>query len=545
VDATGGTDPLTLLPAYPIPSGDEGERWAHTRLRHRMLRGIHRQDVISAISDHVDPTRQRQWGVPDLSSNVFKTGSGQLAVCHDRAPIWGSIDGDAPKQLLGEGGFYDRAGWAPLMSRFSTSVIGLRECAMHHSIVGDKKGAADAARVLFRPVTPDMIFAMSKPSDPERPYRFQELRLRTNTATQKVEWTWDVYDIESTPYYRVFECKADASCGEDRSSMHIEGGALVGDDYLAEFSNVDGEPFIPYTLYHAAKTGLLWDAFDTMEVVNGSITAAVLWTFYVHCVRDASWPQRYAVGAVPQGGKLMEDGQSGAQSSIPTDPSSLLLFRAISDAQPILGQFSPASSPQEIQASVAEYEARCFEYLGVSAADMQRAGGNTRSGYAIAITNAGKREAQRRFAPQFRVGDLESAAMSAKLLNRRFSLGLPEKNYTIEYQAIPLSEQELEARRKDILEQVAAGLMSEIDAYMELHPGVSHEGAVRALVRVETDKLLLAKERAKVAQEMGFKTDPTALTAPATAFLAPPTAPAAPASPGATPPATEENKNAA
>jgi hypothetical protein len=501
-----------------------------------MLRGIHRQDIITAISEHVDPTRQRQWGVPDLSSNVFKTASTQLAVCHDRAPIWGSVDGTAPQQLLGEGGFYDRAGWAPLMARFSSSVIGLRECAMHHSIVGDKASSPDDARVLFRPVTPDMIIAKSKASDPERPYCLQELRLRTNTSTNQAAWTWDVYDIEGTvPSYRVFECKADGSLGDDLSSMHIDGGALVGPDYLAEFSSSTGEPFIPYTLYHAAKTGLLWDAFDAMEVVNGSITAAVLWTFYVHCVRDASWPQRYAVGCVPPGAALMQDGQSGAQQSIATDPASLLLFRAISDAQPLLGQFEPASSPSDIQASVAEYEARCLEYMGVSAADLQRAGGNTRSGYAIAITNSGKREAQRRFAPQFRQGDIESAAMTAQLLNRRYGLTLPEKNYTIEYQAIPLSEQELEARRKDILEQVSAGLMSEIDAYMELHPGVSHEGAVRALVRVETDKLLLAKERAKVAATMGPPT-PTPT----------PTDPAAPAQTGA-PPATppEELNNAA
>lgn len=537
MSATDG-NPLTLLPAYPLPPGDDGERWAHTRLRYRMLRGLHRQDVITAISEHVDPTRQRQWGVPDLSSNVFKTGSAQLAVCHDRAPVWGSIDGEVPKQLLGEGGFYDRAGWAPLMARFSANVIGLRECAMHHKVIGDKASSPDDARVLFRPVTPDMLIATSKPNDPERPYRIQELVLRLNTETKKADWTWDVYDIEGEPSYRVFGCKADASLGDDLSTMHLEGGALVGPDYLAQFSDEGGEPFIPYTLYHASKTGLLWDSFDVMEVVNGSITAAVLWTFYVHCVRDASWPQRYAVGCVPQGAALVQDGQSGAQQSIPTDPASLLLFRAIADAQPLLGQFQPASSPTDIQESVASYEARCLEYMGVSAADMQRAGGNTRSGYAIAITNSGKREAQRRFAPQFRVGDLESAAMSAKLLNRRFSLSLPEKNYTIEYQAIPLSEQELEARRKDILEQVAAGLMSEIDAYMELHPGVSHEGAVRALVRVETDKLLLAQERAKVAKKMGL------------APTAPPQIPAAPAQTGATPPATtpapeELNQNAA
>lgn len=539
MSATDGSNPLTILPPYPIPGGDDGTRWAHNRLRYRMLRGLHREDVITAISEHVDPTRQRQWGVPDLSSNVFKTGSTQLAVCHDRAPVWGSTDGEAPKQLLGEGGFYDKAGWAPLMARFSANVIGLRECAMHHSVIGAKSSSADDARVLFRPVTPDMIIAKSKPSDPERPYCLQELRLRLNPESKKAEWTWDVYDIEGdAPSYRVFECKADASLGDDLSAMHLDGGALVGPDYLAEYSDAQGKPFIPYTLYHASKTGLLWDAFDMMEAVNGSITAAVLWTFYVHCVRDASWPQRYAVGCIPQGAALIQDGQSGAQASIATDPASLLLFRAISDAQPLIDQFAPASSPNDLAESIAEYEARPLQYMGVTAADMQRGSGSPSSGYAITVTNAGKREAQRRFAPQFRQGDLESAAMSAKLLNRRFALTLPEKGLTIEYQAIPLSEQELEARRKDILEQVAAGLMSEIDAYMELHPGVSHEGAVRALVRVETDKLLLAKERAKVAASMGMSPTPAA----------PPADPAAPAQTGATEPTPsdpEEKKHAA
>lgn len=530
-------------PAYPLLSGDDGDRWKHSALRYRLLRGIHRADVVKAIADHVDPTRQRQWGVPDLSSNVLKSITTQLAVIHDRGPIWGHTQQKPPAQLLGEGGFYDRAGWAPLMSRFSVNVIGMREAAMHHSIVAKPGASADDAKLLFRPVMPHQLVCCSEASDPENPYRVQEARLRKNPESGKPEWTWDVYDIEGEPYYGVFACKPDGGVGDDLSRMHLpETGLVRGDAYLETWSSIGGDPFIPYELYHAAKTGNLWDAYDGIEVCEGSITAAVLWTFFVHCIRDASWPQRYAVGLQLLGAPLKNDSQDTVQFSVPTDPSSILMFRAISEAQGMLGQFQPAADPEKLQIAIAEYEGRVAEYYGVSPADLQRTGGNARSGYAISISNSGKREAQRRFAPQFRVGDCASAALSAKLLNRRFALNLPERDYTIEYQAIPLSDQELEARRRDILEQVDAGLMSEIDAYMELHPGVSHDGAVRALVRVETDKLLLAQERALVAEKMGVKPKLSPSPSPS-----PESDPTKPPDPGAQPTAQapEDQQNAA
>jgi hypothetical protein len=110
-------------------------------------------------------------------------------------------------------------------------------------------------------------------------------------------------------------------------------------------------------------------------------------------------------------------------------------------------------------------------------------GGTARSGYAIAMSNEGKREAQKQFAPQFARADAELVALSAILLNRTTGTNYPESGYEIVYQEIPLSPQELEARRTHAIELLDRGLMSDAMAYAYIH-NVSESQAVDDLARI-------------------------------------------------------------
>lgn len=464
-----------------------------------MLMGLWRQDLVDEISEHIDRTRQEAWGVPDLSSNVFKGVSQQLSVLYDR---WPTVDNSSgADELVKRGGLVDKSGLWTTMARFQETTIGLRENLMH--VHASREGD-----ILYRPVVPDRVVAWSKPETPDVPSGLAELRIRSRDRKQI--WAWDVLDITNpdNPSWRVLEpngpgrvvLPADGNevefslFGTDVSDEFIihngVRGARVGKDYPSRFS--DGEPFLPYTLFHASQTGdSLWDPWEWLEVVRGSMTAAVLYTFFVHCVRDCSWPQRWAINLILQGAGVDSAGEKGRRKSIPTDPSSLLMFETLDDLQGLLGQFEPGADPEKLAESISGFEQRVAVYAGVAPADIQRTSSQARSGYAIAITNAGKREAQRRFAPQFRRGDLNNMAITAALLNRATGSTFPEAGYNIRYPTIPLSAEEMKALREDVLEKLDRNLISLVDAHMVFNPGITRETAIKELQRVKLENALI------------------------------------------------------
>ena len=477
---------LSLLAAqYPTrpgaPTAEDSARWNHTGLRVRMLSGRHQADVERTISMHVDPTRAASWGVADLSSNVFRSVSRQLACLYDRAPIVDHPDGpDAAAPLIGA---VDAAGLWPLMTRVSSQVIGCREYAV-------RVHCTEAGELLYRPISPDNLIMGASPDRPDLPVYCKELRLRQHPRTGDYQWCWTITDI-STPDYpseRVVLADHRGEEGEDLTFDYL-GGFHSGDAY--PYRDASGAPVLPVVLYHAEKHGGLWDAFDGLEVVTGSLTAACLFSFFVHCVRDASWPQRYAIGCSIPGLGLEGSGKERRQG-IATDPASILMLEPNGDLQPQIGQWAAGASADDLLEAISAFEHRVAEYAGVSPADLQRLGGTARSGYAIAISNQGRRDAQKRFEPQFREGDRQLLKLSAILYNRATGSSVPEDGYTIRYQSIPLSDTERETARKDILEKIAAGLMSKVDAYIELHPGISRARAVQELQRVQRENALFS-----------------------------------------------------
>tara|TARA_R100001594_G_scaffold138820_1_gene182720 strand:- start:415 stop:666 length:252 start_codon:yes stop_codon:yes gene_type:complete len=73
------------------------------------------------------------------------------------------------------------------------------------------------------------------------------------------------------------------------------------------------------------------------------------------------------------------------------------------------------------------------------------------------------------------------------MLNRATGSTLPETGYTVRFQSVPLSPQERDSIRRDIMEKSAAGLMSVVDAYMALHPGIGRDRAITELQRIQRE----------------------------------------------------------
>ena len=149
---------------------------------------------------------------------------------------------------------------------------------------------------------------------------------------------------------------------------------------------------------------------------------------------------------------------------------------------------------------------RLAQDAGVSPADIQRMGGTARSGYAIQLSNEGKREAQRSYALSFRASDEQLVMTAAILLNRVLGTQYPEGGYSVQYRSIPLSGAELDARRKHALELLDAGLMTRVEALRLFDDSLTEQDAAAMLA--EIDAINKAREVAEEAAEMEEPEEP-------------------------------------
>ena len=466
------------IPTPPAaPTAEDQKRWDHSSLRIRLLLGRWKEDLERAIALHIDPTRQAAWGIPDLSSNVFRSVTKQMSCLYDRPPLMDNAD--APEDAAELAGAIEKAGLWPLMSRVSVFAIGCREYAVRVHATAD-------GELQYRPIAPDHLICAADPDRPDRPVYVKELRLRQHPVTGKRQWCWDVLDISdpSNPSERIM--LADHRGKDVDVTLDYLGETRTGEAY--PYRDSTGKPFLPLTLIHAEKTGRLWDSFEGSELIYGSLSAAVLMSFFVHTVRDASWPQRYAVGAVPAGLEHTGSGKD-AHRSVATDPGSILMFTSDgNELQPQLGQFTAGADVSKLMEAVSLFENRVSEFAGISPSNLTRNHGTPKSGYAVTVTQAGKREAQDKFMPTFRVVTVELLRISACMLNRATGSTLPETGYTVRFQSVPLSPQERDSIRRDVLEKIELGLMSKVDAYMVMNPGITRPRALQELQRIKLEE---------------------------------------------------------
>jgi hypothetical protein len=483
------TTPNLLFAPIPLDPY-EAARWMATSLRRRLLYGAWRDDLANHIVARVGKDRAQAWGAPDMSANPFRSLCQQVAVLYDEPPIISHPDdpGGTAAALLTSA--LETAGAWSLMARVQRDTVGMREMLVRVDI------DEDTGELVLRPVHPDFVCARPHPTRPDAIAAIKEARLRQpeGSVPQAQFWAWDCLDPKRLEYRVTDDHGADVTESE-------LGAPASGKAYPYVYD--DGAPYLPYALYHAAQTGCLWDPYEGIELVDGTLNVGGHWTFWNHCVEDASWPQRYAAGWEVVTTEAV--GDPAAPRLVATvDPAVLLQLRSNLDAgQGLIGQWAPGADPSALADAISAYERRLAAYAGLSPSDFARISGDPRSGYALAISREGQREAARRLEPQFRRGDVQLLSICAAQLNRwheRHSqrIALPEKGWRIRYQALPPSPQELESKRRNVLELMDAGLMSAVEAYMELHPGLSEAEAKRAITKIRRDQL----KRAEMALQM-------------------------------------------
>lgn len=494
-DAPGS---LTNVPMPPMPLDHlEAVRMRETRRRRRMLYGGWRGDLLERIQVQMGGIRREAWGEPDLSSNVFRASFTALAVLYDRG--W-RIHNDR-SDPTGVIGLTDAVALPSFMQRHHRDTLGMREMLTFVDATLD----VDTPRMVYRAVSPDMVLAVADPMRPQRPIRVDEVQLRRNPNSKQVEWVWSVWDV-SDPEYPVRKM-LDATRQRDVSLAYlgVEGG-LTGDRYPRRYRKVDGQPVLPYAMRHAAITGEIWDSFEAIELVEGSLNCGVFWTFFGHCLRNASWPQRYAINVRLPSSDAEGREAANRRDATETDPATVVIFEVADEGggQPLIGQWEAPTDPEKFQDAIAGYERRVAAYAGISPADVQRVAGDPRSGFAIALNHEAQREAARRTQPIAGPCDAELLALTAIVGNRVGGTRFPESGYRTEYIGLPPSAEEQKATREQSDWEVANGLASPIDLYKREHPGANDLDARRAIVKARIDGLLLEDDIRREAASLGL-----------------------------------------
>lgn len=441
-----------------------------------MLTGEWANDLSDRIRTDLGSVRAEAIGLPDLSSNVLLSVSRQLSILHDEEPKVHHVDADAADRVLTA---MCDAGWVPAMQTFVADLVALRDAPMRVDVGGEPS----APVLRFRPIRPDLCLAWSKAVAPDVAVGIREAR-----KGRDGRWYWEVIDVSDPANPRYVAEDAD---GNDISTL-VLGGTFSGEAY--PYRDENGEPFFPGWLYHAAKRPYLWDYASGMEVVEGTIQAGVAMSFWMHTLRSASWPQRYMLGAEPDGADYADENADGrGRRDIVADPAAVLILHPMDSTQggAQIGQWETAADVAATLDAVIRYEQRVATFAGISASDFLRQSGDARSGYALSISQSGKRQAARKLEPTVKEGDEHVVAICAKLLNlwsKRdggAGLRLPEDGYEVEYTSLQLTPEEVAAKRESVIALLDRGLITPAEARAELR-GETVEEAARMLAAVPT-----------------------------------------------------------
>jgi len=448
-------------------------------------------------------TRRMAWGIPDMSSNPYKVICTELATLYDAEPdVKHHTAGDVP-ELCATDGLIARSGLWPMMARFQSLTIALREMWMRIDV--------EDGRLVYRPVTPDTTIAESDPSRPTVPKAFAELRLRRLRGEHV--WCWDVLDIRDpeAPRYEVRKVQDGTSHFGEDVTLEVLGGYFSGEAY--PYRRADGTPILPVVLYHASAYGdRLFDPYYGIEGYEGSLNLSVFYSFLSHSMRDASYPQRWAIGVRVAGTDLADGNGRGARVEVVSDPTTILMLDAAMEQQPQVGQFSAGADVEKLEATIAAIAHRLATDAGLSPTELQRTSGSAKSGYAISLSAEGKRTAQRKYVMQFRRADEELVQKSAIIYNRAMGTSFPEGGYSVLYREIPLSSEELRGRREHVLAMMEAGLMDRVEA-IRFFGNMSEQDAAARLAAID------AMSKAPTLPEEGRKE--VATSAPAAAVSDP------------------------
>lgn len=485
----------------PMPTASDVARSIHQQARLKILMEDWEKILYDWMKTRVQEARLATWGAPDTAVNTLADICRQLStpgLYGARAEVR-HVD-PSTVAFVGPGGEMDRAGYWTMMQHIQYLTGGIGDFFVQAGV--------DDGALTYRPVAPHDIWIDPDPERPDRAIRLWELRLRMHPETRKWIYAWDQWDLgeptsnrpEIRPPSRKIIQASGGAIGEDISNFYglpvggLEGDAAPDGDRARGYwwRDLQGKPFLPFGVYRAIDSKQTWNHHHRRGATRGALNAATYWTFAGHCAKDASGKTVLVSGLEPVLQAVQAVGTPGMTVSLQLSPGSIVYHKAIEGAQPFVSEIGPGAELDKVVAFARVYESQELKRWGIEQDDALKDSADPQSGAAKFISRQGKREYANQVKPLFERADLEMIRMSAALLRLSGAYTFPETGYSISYAEIPESPAEREARRKQIEWEESRGMISPIEAYMRLHPGVSRVDAETELVKAAVEKARLA-----------------------------------------------------
>lgn len=466
------------------PNERDQERVAEQGRRRSILEGTWEPLLRAHLTAQLGAERSAMVGMPDTSSNLAKQIVTQVATLYDSEPV---IDGpdkagvDALREQLAKAHVWTLAQRNQRLTLMvNESLVFLGWCPP----VGSRDG-----RLTAEVVPADLVFAEPGP-EPGQPGALYRARRRPKGGGGSEEvWTWDVWDIREPdpdadprspaalrPSFRVLS----EDTRTDLTMDYVDPEEWRGASY--PYRLADGTPVMPAVLYHAEPHGSLWDVFSNAETVFGTLQDALNWTNTNHAFMRASWAQRYIGGGSIRGTvSKTADGETVAVAR--EDPATATQIRSDGDGSLTIGQWGASVDIDKAERFARNYGARLAVHFGLSPADISIDRVNATSGASLTVSREGLRSVRKRYAPMFRESDVLLLERASAIL-RANGINVPAEGFTVEYAAVELSPEEKRTRLDNLRSELEMGLVTKVEAIMELNPGISEAEAKKRLAEV-------------------------------------------------------------
>lgn len=505
----------------PLPGGpEEKARREEAHLRRRVITGKWLPVLQERIEEHFGRIRSQMLGRPTLSRNLARSVALKVSRLYDNTPNAAPSEEEGPVNEEAADALLDLvadAGLWEMGQRHQQHTVLIREGVRRVDAVGD----SNSRRLQLRTIPADHVYIETEPSDPEEPALYIEARRRRylDKGRSVVGWCWDVFDLrdESEPVFAIVKA-VDLDEGEDWTKAlqrgdlteQILGRPASGAAYPYRYS--DGSPFIPAEVTHALRTGEMWDPYEWRELIEAGLDVAMAWTFWLHCVKDASWPQRWALNARAVGGATENLPSDVAITRVEPDPTVLLQFTARPGEQVMFGQWQAGADPERMEMAISSFEQATIESLGLGSGEARKVG--AQSGYAIDLDQKAVRRLQRQFAPMFAASDSALIGKAAAIANREgLVAGAPEHGWTVTYPALDMTQAEREAAAAEIESLTKAGVSPSPIAIVQSLRQCSRDEAFALYKQWRQDAVDIAALDAELAQSGQVRAANGALTA--------------------------------
>jgi len=339
-------------------------------LRVRMLRGRHVVDVLERIQAELGEGAATL-GPVDLTRNPLKAYVGRLAQAYLVPPLVDDLDprlaamiGDMSASVTVDR--YAQADGRPLPTRLLTVSREVLRFRLGCNFAGTLLSWGDRSRRPFAQlVTPDDLDVEYASEDPLAPtvIRHRRRRLIDGKAVDVLE-VYDLTNIDD-PSYRIFEGKTDVT-------QAATGRTFEGDAYPWRYAPTDRFP-IGRPFHRIVISGDPREVYENIELVEGTLRTAALYTHWGAGVRDAGHPQRNVEGAEVSG--TSSDAETNTKG-IYTGPSTVVIWQRTNPSQaPVHWQDKPGADVEVTGRAVRLYELGLLSALGVPV-DFEGTGGD-------------------------------------------------------------------------------------------------------------------------------------------------------------------------